>query len=158
VRGRVRRRIGQGGGVDGGQQTWARLAGDRPRRAPTALLVLLWLAWLLVPPVLLFGAAITAAPFFGELPTAAEQSQAGALTLVALVLVVAVPLLGLVLTGRSRRIAAGAFAVALLGGLALGAAALPPGWWRSGDVPVQTDGGRAGCQEHSGGDTRCPGG
>jgi hypothetical protein len=144
--------------VDDGRQTWARLAGGRPRRAPTALLVLLWLTWLLVPPVLLFGAAITAAPFFGEAPTSAERSQAGALTLVAVVLVIAVPLLGLVLTWRSRRLAAGAFAVALLGALALGVAALPSGWWRSGDVPVQTDGGRTGCQEHSGGETRCPGG
>ncbi|MFW3171825.1 hypothetical protein [Geodermatophilus sp. CPCC 206100] len=144
--------------MDGGQHTWARLAAGRPWRAPTALLVLLWLAWLLVPPLLLFGAAITAAPFFGETPTAAERAEAQTLTLVALLLVIGVPLLGLVLTWRSRRAAAWAFAVALLGALALGAAALPSGWWRSGDVPVQTDGGRPACQEHSGGDTRCPGG
>ena len=135
---------------------WARLAGDRPTRTSPAVVVLIWLAWVLVPPLLVFGGAIGAAPFLGEQPTAAERSQATALFLVAATLALGLPLLGLVLTWRTRRVAAACFGAALV------LAMLPVGLLLAEEVRgVDTyapDPGPPVCQEHSGGGNRCPGG
>lgn len=93
---------------------WARLAGDRPTRASTGTLVVLWLAWVLVPPLLVFGGAITAAPFLGEQPTAAERSQASTALLLASALALGLPLLGVLLTWRTRKVAAACFTAAVV--------------------------------------------
>jgi hypothetical protein len=135
---------------------WARLAADRPARTSSAALLLIWLAWVLVPPLLLFGGAMTSAPFFGEQPTPADRSQSAALYLVAAVLALGLPFVGLLLTWRTRRVAAACF------GAALAVVAIPValllGRGDAGlDGPVP-DQGPPVCQEHSGGDTRCPGG
>jgi hypothetical protein len=124
------------------------------------LLALLWGVWLLVPPVLVFDGAITAAPFFGEQPTDDERSEAAALFLVAGLLAVGVPLVGLVLTVRARaRVATGAFVVALVVGAVVLAMSIPEGWWRDRNAPpAQTTDPPVVCQEHSGGDNDCPGG
>jgi hypothetical protein len=135
---------------------WARPAADRPARTSSAALLLIWLTWVLVPPLLLFGGAVTSAPFFGEQPTAADRSQSAALYLVATVLALGLPFVGLLLTWRTRRVAAVCF------GVALAVVAIPVALLLGrgdagldGPVPVQ---GPPVCQEHSGGDNRCPGG
>jgi hypothetical protein len=127
---------------------------------------LLVLAWGLGTPVLAYGAMIASAPFFGEQPTAEELAQTHRLLLGALACGVLVPLAGVALALWSRRKAAAiGFAAALVISLLAGTAAglvskdaarmvrdglLPP---TSTSVP-----GPGGCQEHSGGDNRCPGG
>ena len=137
---------------------WSRLAAVRPTRTSPATLVLIWAAWVLVPPLLVFGGAIGSAPFLGEEPTAAERSQSATLYLVAAALAVGLPFVGLLLTWRSRKVAAACFGaalivvalpIALLLGRELGSA--------GPDVPAP-DRGPPVCQEHSGGDNRCPGG
>ena len=79
-----------------------------------ALVVLLLGVWLLATPVLAYGAMITAAPFFGEQPTPAEQGSALRLALAAVGTGLGAPAAGLVvaLAARRRR-AAIATAVAL---------------------------------------------
>ena len=135
---------------------WSRLAAGRPDKTSPAVLVLIWLAWVLVPPLLVFGGAIGAAPFFGEQPTAAERSQATTLYLVAAVLALGLPLLGLVLSWRTRRVAAACFGAALV------VALVPVGLLLAEEVrgagTYAPDPGPPVCQEHSGGDNRCPGG
>ena len=136
---------------------WARLGGGRPTRTSPAALVLIWLAWVLVPPLLVFGGAIGSAPFFGEQPTAAERAQTTTLYLVAVALALALPLLGLALTWRTRRVAAACFGAALI------VAAVPAGLllgqeFRGAGGGPAPDSGPPVCQEHSGGDNRCPGG
>ena len=134
---------------------WARLAGNRPTRTSPAALFLIWLAWVLVPPLLLFGGAMTSAPFFGEQPTAADRSQSAGLYLVAAVLALGLPFVGVLLTWRTRRVAAACFGVALLVVAIPVALLLGRGVGDAGPAP---DTGPPVCQEHSGGDTRCPGG
>ncbi|WP_116450948.1 hypothetical protein [Blastococcus litoris] len=136
---------------------WVRLAGDRPRRTSSAALVLIWLAWLLVPPLVVFGGAIGAAPLFGEQPTAAERSQASTLYLVASALALGLPLLGVLLTWRTRKVAAACFAAAMIV-VAVPVAVLLAEEFRGGFNGPAPDSGPPVCQEHSGGDTRCPGG
>jgi hypothetical protein len=137
---------------------WARLAGDRPSRTSVPALVLIWLAWVLVPPLLVFGGAIGAAPFLGEEPTAAERSQATTLYLVASALALGLPVLGLLLTWRTRKVAAACFGAALV------VVAVPVAMLLASELRNAALGGSAPdrgppvCQEHSGGDTRCPGG
>jgi hypothetical protein len=125
----------------------------------TAVLVLIWLAWVLAP-LLLAGAAVASGiSFLGEQPTAAELAQADRLFVAAALTAVCLPLAGILLSAwRDRRASAAAFAVAL--GVALLASvpalhAVTPGPAPSA-IPTHSGGGA--CQEHSGGDTRCPGG
>lgn len=69
-------------------------ASTRPVPGPAAssvLMMLLAVAWVLVPPYLVFAAAITGAPFLGEAPTAAEQAQSAQLLLGAFVVAAAAP-------------------------------------------------------------------
>ena len=121
--------------------------------------VLLWVAWVLVPAglaVAAFGSLLT---FLGELPTEAEKAEARRLLILAALVAVAIPVVGLIMSLRARRQgSAAAFVVA--GGIALIAAVLlvvgaAPERPRSA-IPSRDHGGA--CQEHSGGDNRCPGG
>jgi hypothetical protein len=137
---------------------WARPAGNRPTRTSPAALLLIWLAWVLVPPLLLFGGAMTSAPFFGEQPTAADRSQSAGLYLVAAVLALGLPFVGLLLTWRTRRVAAACFGAALLVVAIPVALLLGRGAGNVGPAGPAPDTGPPVCQEHSGGGTRCPGG
>lgn len=119
------------------------------------LLVLVWfgltgfLAWRG------FGASLS---FYGEQPTEAEQLLSARYWTAALIVAIAVPVLGLVLAGLTRsRLAAVSFGVLLIIGLLL-ALWLGPDLYRelSPDPPPQPHG--TACQESSGGDNRCPGG
>ena len=128
-----------------------------PRRS--ALLVLLGVVWLLAPAGLVLAAVGESLTFFGELPTEAERARSGRLLVAAVLTAIAVALTGVVLAVRHRRPGAGtAFGVALAVTLVLAVPVLasvervPPG----SAIPVHQRG--IGCQEHSGGDTRCPGG
>jgi hypothetical protein len=92
-------------------------------------------------------------------PTDAERAAARQKFVTAAVLAMAVPLAGVVLSVRGRRsgsttafAVAGAVGLVLAGLVVLGTAEPEP---RSA-IPVRDPGGA--CQEHSGGDTRCPGG
>jgi len=133
---------------------------DQPSPSGTAgWFVLLWLGWVLVPAVLVVQALGTLLTFFGELPTAAEEAEARRLLVIAAVVGVAIPVVGLIMSLRARRQrSAAAFAVA--GTIAffafvvvvVGTAPEEP---RSA-IPSRDPAGA--CQEHSGGDTRCPGG
>ena len=136
---------------------WMRLSGDRPARTSWATLVLIWLAWVVVPPLLVFGGAIGAAPFLGEQPTAAEQSQATTLFVVAAVLALGLPLLGVVLTWRTRKAAAACFGAAVIV-VSIPLALLLAPEFRGDGGGSTLDHGPPVCQEHSGGDNRCPGG
>jgi hypothetical protein len=130
------------------------------------LLSLLGVVWALGTPVLGYGWMFAAAPLFGEQPTAAELAQAHRLLLGALACGFLVPFVGLSLAALSgRKLVALAFAGAL--GLSLLAAGelgllsrdslrslrdqLTPPTSTSVRRPIP-------CQEHSGGDNRCPGG
>jgi hypothetical protein len=132
-------------------------AGARPTRTPSAVLLLIWLAWILVPPLLVFGGAMTSAPFFGEQPTDAELAQASRLLVAAAAVALALPLLGLLLTWRTRRGAAACFGAALV------LVAVPVALLEARELAHHTSGpapdrGPPVCQEYSGGDNDCPGG
>jgi cobalamin biosynthesis protein CobD/CbiB len=131
-----------------------------------ALLGLLGVAWALGTPVLAYGSMFAAAPLFGEQPTAAELAQAHRFLLGALACGLLVPLAGLSLAVLARRRAAavvfaGALGLSLLAAGVLGLLSRdslrslrdellpPPSTSVRGPIP---------CQEHSGGDNRCPGG
>jgi hypothetical protein len=127
---------------------------------------LLAVAWAFGTPVLGYSWMFAAAPLFGDQPTAAELAHAHRFLLGTLACGFLVPCVGLLLAALSgRRWAAAAFAGAL--GLSLLAAgtlgllsrdslrslrdelAPPTSTSVRGPLP---------CQEHSGGDNRCPGG
>jgi hypothetical protein len=127
---------------------------------------LLAVAWAFGTPVLGYSWMFAAAPLFGDQPTAAELAQAHRFLLGTLACGFLVPCVGLLLAALSgRRWAAAAFAGAL--GLSLLAAGtlgllsrdslrslrneLAPPTSTSVRPPAY-------CREHSGGDTRCPGG
>jgi hypothetical protein len=125
----------------------------------TGWLVLLWTAWVLVPAGLVVAAMGSLLSFFGELPTEAEQADARRLFVLAGVTAAAIPVVGLIVSLRARRQAsatafgcAAALGLLAAGVLAVGTVRPVPG----SAVPVHDLGGA--CQEHSGGDTRCPGG
>ncbi len=124
----------------------------------TALLVLLWVAWVLVPLGLAVAAVASLPTFFGELPTPAQHASADRLLVAAVLTALAVPVLGLLVSAwTDRRTSTVAFCVALALGLL---AAVPVVQAVAADrapsaIPGTSGGG---CQEHSGGDTRCPGG
>ena len=105
--------------------------------------VLLWLGWVLVPAALVVQALGTLLTFFGELPTAAEEAEARRLLIIAAVVAVAIPVVGLIMSLRARRQgSAAAFAVAgaspssrrrgrrrySSGGAPLGHPVARPGW------------------------------
>ena len=125
----------------------------------TGSFVLLWVAWLLVPAGLVVAAIGNLLAFFGELPTEAEQAEARRLFVLAAVAAVGIPVVGLLVSLRTRRQgSAVAFGVAAAFAL-VGALVLVVGGARSAPrsaVPPSDPGGT--CQEHSGGDNRCPGG
>ena len=131
------------------------------RRTPawgTPAEVLLTAVWVVGTPLLLIAAAVTAAPFFGEAPTAAELQRADSLLWVAAAVGVGCPALALGLALRwGHRVAALAFGAAaaagLVGVLVLGASNVQRD---PGPAPGPT--GPPVCQERSGGDTDCPGG
>ena len=92
----------------------------------SALLWLLGAGWFLATPVLLYGALVTSASFFGDAPSPAQLRQAEWLAMGALATGVGAPLLGLAVALSLRRRAAawvfaGALAVTVLawGALAL---------------------------------------
>jgi cobalamin biosynthesis protein CobD/CbiB len=131
-----------------------------------ALLGLLGVTWALGTPVLAYGSMFAAAPLFGEQPTAAELAQAHRFLLGALACGLLVPLAGLSLAALARRRAAAVVFAGALGLSVLAAGALgllsrdslrslrdelapPTSTSLRGPIP---------CQEHSGGDNRCPGG
>jgi hypothetical protein len=77
---------------------------------PDVLISLTLLTWLLATPYLLFGAVITAAPFFGDTPTAEETRQAHLLLYAGLTCGFGLPLAGLAIAyGAGRRATAWIF-------------------------------------------------
>jgi hypothetical protein len=127
-------------------------------RGGVGLLVLLWTAWVVLPAGFALSALGKLLVFFGESPTEAEQADARQLFVVAAVAAVAVPLAGVLLSLRARRPgSAQAFGLAVVVGtvvalvVVVGTAPPEP---RSA-IPPHRPGGA--CQEHSGGDNRCPG-
>jgi hypothetical protein len=132
-----------------------------PRRRSRArfLLPLLAAAWVVAVPVLALEAFGQSVAFFGESPTAAELAATERLLEIAAAVAVGLPLLGLVvaLAIRSRG-GTWTFVVLLVLGLAF---ALIVGWnvhLRHRNDPPAPVPRVTTCQEHSGGDTRCPGG
>ena len=125
----------------------------------TAVLVLIWVAWVLVPLLLAGEALASGISFLGEQPTAAELAQADRLFVAAALTAAGLPLIGILVGAwHDRRASAAAFAVALGLGLLVAVPVLhvvdhgPP----ASAIPTHSPGGA--CQEHSGGDNRCPGG
>lgn len=112
------------------------------------------------PPVLAYGGVIVAAPFFGEIPTEADQAYSSRLWAGAAAALVAFPALALWCAVRQHRRAA----VVLFGlGLGLGltasivvSAASTTLWIRpQPDTPPPRP--PAVCPELSGGENHCPG-
>jgi hypothetical protein len=123
------------------------------------LLPLLGAAWVVAVPALVLDAFGHSLAFFGESPTAAEVAATERLLEIAAAVAVGLPLLGLVvaLALRSRG-GSWTFVVLLVLGLAF---TLLVGWnghLRHRDDPPPPSPRTTTCQEHSGGDTRCPGG
>jgi hypothetical protein len=145
-----------------GQPTAATLGGvqtsTRRNGRLTAVLVLLWVAWVLAP-LLLAGAALASVlTFFGEQPSPADQAQADRLLVAAALTAVVLPLAGVLLSAlRDRRASAAAFAVALGIGLLASVPVLREVGPDRAPSAIPSHSGGA-CQEHSGGDNRCPGG
>lgn len=99
---------------------------ERRRLGTDLLIALLWSAWGLGTPYLLFGYAISSASFFGEAPDADEMHQAFAYLYAGLACGLLVPVVGMLVAARAgRRVAAWLFAVALTPTLALLLACLP---------------------------------
>ena len=69
----------------------------------TSGLVILFLVWLIVTPILAFSAGIAAAAFFGETPSAEEMAQARALWFWAMIIGLGVPIAGITLAGAYQR-------------------------------------------------------
>jgi hypothetical protein len=132
----------------------------RPRRSRARfLLPLLGAAWVVTVPALVLDAFGQSLAFFGESPTAAEMAATERLLEIAAAVAVGLPLLGLVVALALRsRSGTSAFVVLLVLGLAF---ALLVGWnvhLRHRNDPPPPSAPVTTCQEHSGGDTRCPGG
>jgi hypothetical protein len=125
----------------------------------TVLLGFLWLGWVLLPPGFFVWGTLRTWSLFGQpVPPDLEQ-EAFSWVLAAVALAVGLPLIGLCLTvGTGRRVSAVAFAVALVAGLLVAGLVLEshPAARPVPEVPAERTG--VVCQEHSGGDTRCPGG
>lgn len=80
----------------------ARPMPDPPRKGSTLVLALLGLCWLATP-VLLYGAAIIGASFFGEAPSEEDVQTSTRLLVGGLATGFAAPLLGAVLSAVWRR-------------------------------------------------------
>ncbi|HET6394713.1 MAG TPA: hypothetical protein VFG13_17940, partial [Blastococcus sp.] len=80
------------------------------------------------------------------------------LYVVAAVVALGLPFLGLLLTWRTRKVAAACFGAALVVVAIPVALLLGRGLGNAGPDGPAPDPGPPVCQEHSGGDTRCPGG
>ncbi len=122
-------------------------------------LVLLGLAWLVLPAWFVFGAAITSASFFGDSPSASDQAEAGRLLVRAGITAVVLPALGLAVASWLGRTGARAvFGVALAIGAVAAVVLIGAAPQVAGEVPAPAPTSSPRCQEHSGGDTTCPGG
>jgi hypothetical protein len=125
----------------------------------TVLLGFLWLGWVLLTPAVLLWSELRTWTLYREPVPPEVERQSFLWAMAGVVLAVGLPLLGLCLTaGTGRRVSAAAFAVALVAGLG---AAVPVLELHREHLPgrsVLVDPGGRACQEHSGGDTRCPGG
>ena len=88
---------------------------DHQRLDVTAVLAVLGLGWALGTPCLLYGSMIVAAPFFGELPTAAEEQQARHLLYGALGCGFLLPVVGIVVARLAGRPGAARFFAVALG-------------------------------------------
>jgi hypothetical protein len=131
-------------------------APDRSGSGTPALLALLWVGWFLVPPVL-FLAAMAQMPWFSaESPTVAQEAAADRYLVAAVLAAIAVPLIGVVVSLRTAR---GVHAVVFGVALTIGALLAVPVLGEAQDDRWNPDApARPVCQEHSGGDNRCPGG
>jgi hypothetical protein len=146
---------------------------DRNRSGPGAgggcllgVFGLLGIVWAFGTPTLAYAWMFAAAPLFGEQPTAAELAQAHRFLLGTLACGFLVPFVGLLLAALSGRKVAALVFVGALGVSVLAAGAL--GLLSRGSLrslrdelapPTSTSVRRPiPCQEHSGGDNRCPGG
>jgi hypothetical protein len=109
--------------------------------------------------VLAAAAVASLMTFLGDQVTAAQERRSEHLLVAAVVVAVVVPLVGLaVALWARRRGQTTAFGVAAAIA-ALGAAALlTAGSQEAPRSVIPSDRGGGGCQEHSGGDNRCPGG
>lgn len=95
--------------------------------------------------------------FFGESATPEEAAEAHRLLRLAAFVGAAVPLVGLLLAlwVRRRRVVTYFVVLLVLGGMFAGLVGFDElSRWE----PAPVDPGPGGCQEHSGGDNRCPGG
>jgi len=122
---------------------------------------LLVLAWLIVPAYLVFGAAVAGAAWLGEQPSPAEQAQAVRLLWAAAAAAIGFPLIGFVIGMWARRPGLlWAFGVMTALGLVAAAVVLEPQLRDAREAWQQQQYSRSPvhCQEHSGGDNRCPGG
>ena len=125
----------------------------------TALLGFLWLGWVLLPPVLLAWSELSTWTLYGEPVPPEEERRAFLWALAALALAVGLPLLGLCLTvGTGSRGSPVAFGVALALGIAVAGLVLHTHQAQQPGPADPVDRGGGACQEHSGGDNRCPGG
>ena len=128
------------------------------RSRTTALLVLLWVGWVLVPLGLAAAAVASVLTFFGDSPTAAEEAAANRYLLGAVLVAIAIPFAGLLVSAwNDRRASAVAFSLALAVGLVLAVPVLHTVAPDPAPSAIPPHSGGA-CQEHSGGDNRCPGG
>ena len=131
----------------------------RARRLLLAPATLLGLGWCVVVPLLTLQALLETASFFGEQPDAADRAAQHHDLALAAGLSAAVVVAGLTLSVQARSNAAATlFALLVVPTLVIGLLWLgtTPAPVRTGPVAPATH--QAPCQEHSGGDTRCPGG
>ena len=146
--------------TDGGgssRQPRVRTDGPMPGWA-VATITLLTVAWLLGTPFLAIGSLADLWTFSGEQPTPADHDRAQRHALMTTVVATGCPAAAAVLAARRRRgVVQAVFGVGavlgLVGGLLVHAAVSP----EVPDPPARDDGPRV-CQEHSGGDSTCPGG
>jgi hypothetical protein len=135
----------------------------RPEPAPppvwgSTAMAVLTAVWLIGGPWLAIGSVMDLWTFFGEQPTAADHATAQRHAVLATALATCCPAGAWYLAVRwHRSVAATVFgvgaALGLAGGLLLVGLVSPS----DRSVPVPEDGPRV-CQEHSGGDSTCPGG
>ena len=129
------------------------------RRLVWLPLLLLGLAWGVLVPVMTAQALLSTAAFFGQQPSVADHLQQHRLFAHALALSAALGVVGLALSVWGRSVGGGwVFAVLLVPTLVL--ALLWLGTMPASSVhdPTPSRTHQGACQEHSGGDTRCPGG
>ncbi|MBM7773954.1 apolipoprotein N-acyltransferase [Actinokineospora baliensis] len=131
----------------------------RPDQRPSLLpllWVLLFFTWLFAVPALALESALSGWSFMGS-PSAAALAKSDRLAMWAEILAVAVPLVGVVLALITRRNAPMRVfgTILFLSVVVIGCVWVAES--RHNPAPAPTPVYR-GCQEHSGGDNRCPGG